>query len=192
MLISAAIEIMKERNSIHFSVRDVTDRAGVNSSLVRYHFGSKEGLEISAFETSVASSLVRIADICGSSNSPVEKLSSYIELVIAYSKANPYAHQLLTSVIADLCPDHSQRIFSNSLEFMIVSLGDIINEGVRAGVFTKTDSRLLFFSLCGACVNLFASTSLHKHVFGPDELPEKIFAAHSEQLKSILLRGLSV
>ena len=56
-LIAAAREIMTERNAVEFSLQDVAARSGLNSALVKYHFGNKDGLLLAILERDAEISL---------------------------------------------------------------------------------------------------------------------------------------
>ncbi len=43
-LLVAAGDLMIERNSTDISLSDIAEKSGVNSALVKYHFGNKDGL----------------------------------------------------------------------------------------------------------------------------------------------------
>ncbi len=43
-LLDAASAHMVERDTVDISVADIADRAGLNTQLIRYYFGSKEGM----------------------------------------------------------------------------------------------------------------------------------------------------
>jgi AcrR family transcriptional regulator len=51
MLLQAAIQVIAQKGFEGATVKDVADQAGVNVSLVSYHFGGKEGLYKTCLET---------------------------------------------------------------------------------------------------------------------------------------------
>ncbi|MFX8620540.1 TetR family transcriptional regulator, partial [Acinetobacter baumannii] len=56
-LLAAASSLMIERGSTEISLGDISERSGVNSALVKYHFGNKTGLLIALLERDAQSAM---------------------------------------------------------------------------------------------------------------------------------------
>jgi AcrR family transcriptional regulator len=67
----AAIDLFAERGIATATIRDIAERAGVSSGLLRHHFGSKEGLRDACDEYAMAK-MTEIRDRIMGPNAPID------------------------------------------------------------------------------------------------------------------------
>jgi TetR/AcrR family transcriptional regulator, regulator of cefoperazone and chloramphenicol sensitivity len=103
-LLEAAVEVFGAHGFEGASVRDITDRAGVNLAAPNYYFGGKEGLYIEA---------VKYAHSCSTSGEmqrefppgmhPADKLNLFVRGMVAgmFAPASPAAMKLVMREMAD-------------------------------------------------------------------------------------------
>src|SRR5436309_8708150 len=94
-LVIAASELMIERHSIEFSLSDLSQRSGVNSALVKYHFGNKEGLLLALAENVAAVQLENLDYLLRQPITPGAKLKLHIGGIINAYYRYPYINRLL-------------------------------------------------------------------------------------------------
>ncbi|MGE0830415.1 MAG: TetR family transcriptional regulator [Hyphomonadaceae bacterium] len=189
-LLEAASAIMREEDVIDAPVREIADRAGVNSALVRYYFGSKDGLRLAVFERDAAASMARHAVIMKSKLAPVQKLSALIREVISYNSEFPSGQRLATSIIRDADPSHAVQLFDDIAGPLFRHVEEVLTEGVATGVFRPVDPRHLYFAIVGACGLIFSSRPA-LHLFFEEKIDcEALRDAHAEAVASIILDGI--
>ena len=81
-LIAAAREIMVERNAVEFSLQDVAARSGLNSALVKYHFGNKDGLLLAILERDAELSLKQFDRLVARDMPATDKLRTHMSGII--------------------------------------------------------------------------------------------------------------
>ena len=81
-LIAAAREIMIERNAVDFSLQEVASRSGLNSALVKYHFGNKDGLLLAMLEQDAGQAVAQMRRLASLDISATAKLEAHVKGVI--------------------------------------------------------------------------------------------------------------
>src|SRR5438045_7015888 len=77
-LLRAASELMIERKSIEVSLSDIAQKSGVNSALVKYHFGNKDGLLLALLARDAATDLANLDYLMAQRISPTAKMRLHI------------------------------------------------------------------------------------------------------------------
>src|SRR5947209_5526026 len=109
-LILAASELMIERHSIEFSLSELSQRSGVNSALVKYHFGNKEGLLLALAENVAAVQLENLDYLLRQPITPVAKLRLHIGGIINAYYRYPYINRLLHFLLHESSPQAASAV----------------------------------------------------------------------------------
>src|SRR3982750_4114221 len=81
-LLVAASELMIERNSIEVSLSEIAQKSGINSALVKYHFGNKDGLLLALLARDAATEVKHLEYLLAQPITPVAKLKLHIAGII--------------------------------------------------------------------------------------------------------------
>jgi AcrR family transcriptional regulator len=159
------------------SVRDIAEAAGVNSAMISYYFGSKEGLIKALFEERTNDIALQVESLMrDSSLTPWGKvevlIDSYIERIAAkvqFHKIMLYEQMLekntfLTALLTELKLRNAEKI--NAL----------LKEGQDAGDFKKDiDVPLLMHTLFGTVTTCYFSREYYREAAGLQGLDEVAF-----------------
>ena len=148
---------MSERHSIEVSLSEIAAHSGLNSALVKYYFGNKDGLLLALVEREAAAALRDLRLLLDLDLSPTEKLKKHIAAIINNFFRRPYLNRLLHSFLGERpsrtkCAAHVRRIFVKPL---LELQSELLAQGVKAGEFKPIDPVLFYVSLLGACDHLF-------------------------------------
>ncbi len=94
-LLVAAGDLMIERNSTDISLSDIAEKSGVNSALVKYHFGNKDGLLLALLARDAGAEMANLAFVLDQPISPTEKLKRHIAGIINAYYRFPYLNRLI-------------------------------------------------------------------------------------------------
>src|ERR1044072_8925179 len=94
-LLIAASELMIERNSIDVSLSDIAQKSGVNSALVKYHFGNKAGLLLALLARDAATEVTHLEYLLAQPITPTAKLKLHIAGIIKAYFQFPYMNRLI-------------------------------------------------------------------------------------------------
>jgi AcrR family transcriptional regulator len=139
-IIRSAYRTMAKRGSHRMSIQEIADEAGVSKALVLYHFGTKDALLLAAMKWAVERTAARIRDGVASGGTPEEQIGALVDAIFIDPEANRDFYLFYLDLI-----DHAGRIPSFSeLPVMLVEIinglyGDLIDDGVRKGVFDVPD-----------------------------------------------------
>lgn len=148
-LLLAATPLFAQKGFSAVSIRELSEAAGVNSALISYHFGSKEGLYEAVLESHF-SRIIEAIDVAKKLNLvPEERIRYYAKAVNLLHKQYPYMIRLLHTELTNptSCFETVIKKYINQVYlFLYQSFAD----GVESGYFSPAlDPAYAAISLAG-------------------------------------------
>ncbi|WP_425059934.1 HTH-type transcriptional regulator BetI [Sporomusa carbonis] len=186
-LIEAATSLFAKRGFTAVSIRELAETAGVNSALISYHFGGKEGL----YEAVLEANFSRIAEAISAAEkmqlTPEARIRYYTKAVNVLHKQNPFLIRLLHTELTNptACFETViKKYLSQAYSFIYKSFA----EGVASGYFSPTlDPAYAAISLAGIMNFYFIAKPLAQN-FLP--AAEDLDESYLNQALSIYLNGV--
>ncbi len=189
-LLVAASELMIERNSIEVSLSDIAQKSGVNSALVKYHFGNKDGLLLALLARDAATEVAHLEYLLAQPIKPTAKLKLHIAGIIRAYRQFPYMNRL----IHYLLHESSAAAADEVSKFFVAPLLDfqrrLLAEGVKAGEFRDVDPVLFYTSLIGACDHLFFGRHAMSRVTGVGPVTDKVCRDYTAHMEALIFGGM--
>ena len=191
-LIEAASQIMREGDTIDLSLSELSLRAGLNSALVKYYFGNKNGLMLALLDRDMGNIVFSLGALLAKDIPPEDKLRIHIGAVIDTYFAFPYLNRLLMRMVRDSAPVEAARIADLYLKPISKVYDALIAEGVKAGKFRKLDPQFFYFTVTGAADRFYSSRLVLRHCYNQDDFNENMRDAYREHSIDLIMRGLLV
>ncbi len=192
LLLDATDALLSERTTLDVSLSEIANRSGLNSALIKYYFGNKEGLLVSLLERHAEQQMGALKHLVRMKISADEKLRIHISGIINAYYRSPYLNRLIHHIIELGQPESSKRVIDIFVKPMLSAYEEIIAQGVRDGIFMDVDPRLLYYSLVGACEHIFLSANLFARVLHERVLNEDVKQRYIAHVRDLLLRGLMI
>jgi AcrR family transcriptional regulator len=191
-LLVAASELMIERSSIEVSLSDIAQKSGVNSALVKYHFGNKDGLLLALLARDAATEVAHLEYLLAQPISPTAKLKLHIGGIIRAYHRFPYMnrliHYLLHESSAEAADEVSQFFVAPLLDFQ----RRLLEAGVAACEFRKVDPVLFYTSLIGACDHLFFGRHAMSRVTGVGPVTDEVCRDYIAHMEALVCGGILI
>lgn len=191
-LLDTASQIMRDGDTLDLSLSELSLRSGLNSALVKYYFGNKQGLMLGLLERDMRNIVRSIDTLMSKEISAEEKLRIYVAAVIRTYYKYPYLNRLLMRMVRDLDLETSRKIADNYLLPITEAYEQLLDEGVRTGQFRKIDPQYFHFAVTGAADRFFAAKLVLQHCYNNGELTEKMCNAYAEHTLDIILHGIAL
>jgi TetR/AcrR family transcriptional regulator len=189
-LLEAASQIMREGDTIDLSLSELSLRAGLNSALVKYYFGNKNGLMLALLDRDMGNIVVELGALIAKDMPPEEKLRRHISGVIDTYYNFPYLNRLMMRMVRDSSPLEAARIAERYLKPISGAYEKLIAEGVKAGKFRKVDPQLFYFSVTGAADRFFAARLVLRHCYDQADITPEMRDAYREHTIQLIMKGL--
>ena len=191
-LLDTASRLMSDRHSIDVSLSEIASHSGLNSALVKYYFGNKDGLLLALVEREAVAALQRLGELLQTNLSATEKLRRHIAGVINSFFRRPYLNRLLHSLLDERNSEsrsarHVNRIFVKPL---LELQRRLLEQGVESGEFRPIDPVLFYVSVLGACDHLFNARYALRSAFGGSGVTDSVREKYVEHVCDIFLCGL--
>ncbi|MBN1332764.1 MAG: TetR/AcrR family transcriptional regulator [Synergistales bacterium] len=187
-IIDTAKCLFAEKGFYGVSVRDITGTAGVNTSMVSYYFGGKEGLYEAIFEMEFMPLLDFLArkDLLAGMD-PRERIVFLAEKVVEMHTLHPELAKLLHHEIFTPTRMYSEKIISG-ITLLAGAFRSSFQEGIEKGQFrSDLETFEMSYALASMVNYQFIFSDLISSIMKNLEVPR----IRTENLISILFEGIN-
>ncbi|WP_408591111.1 TetR family transcriptional regulator [Novosphingobium sp.] len=190
-LLDAASALMRELDTVEIGIVDIATRAGVNHAMIRYFFGSKEGLLFALLDRDVYRRIHQLERLFALEVTPTERMRIHLRGILDTYYQIPYLNRLIQVMVREAGPDRVRHIAEELLQPIANAQARIIDAGVAAGEFRAVDPKLFYFNTVGAADGLYSNRFTLSAVFGgkPFADPE-LHERYRDHTVDTLMRGL--
>lgn len=190
-LLAATRQLMIQHGTVDISISTITDKAQVNSALVRYYFGNKEGLLYALLQTDVSTVLEDMQALVKSTKwSPPEKLAIHLRATISTLYDAFYINRLLQSLVRDASPSRLNQIDEEIVRPVIATHGEILRQGIVDGYYYQVDPVVFYYMVLGVGDSLNASRQTRQRAADGSTRDDEIHSRHIDESVAILMRGV--
>ncbi len=182
--------MMIERGSIEVSLSEIAQRSQLNSALVKYYFGSKNGMMMAVLEDVLGRALEQMAGLLSMQLNPVDKLKLHIKGIITIYFRYPFINRLIHALFQE--PELAKQVAERINKPLANTQKQLLEQGVRDGVFRPIDPMLFYFIVLGACDHLFFGQQILLHAFGVQRIDDELRRSYTNTLLDLILGGILV
>jgi len=186
-LLQSAIPLFADYGFDKVSIRQLAKAAGVNSALISYYFGSKQGLYQAVINKQLSGLMAFTAKTSQTALDPAAVFRLYAATMLELHTKNPYFIKLCyrefitPSVILD---DFAQ----NHLKFVFLTLSAALRQGIKSGQFKPDLDINSAVLLWAGMVNFyFFSQPIRSRVLAEKEISAQNYM---DQTITIFLAGI--
>lgn len=188
-IIDAAEQEFANRGYEGASTREIARRAGVQHTMISYHFSGKDGLWQAVFDR-VSGEFTRLQrerleGLRGVDNKT--KLRLLLEEFIRYSADNLNLHKLMTLAATESSP-RLDNIVSTYIADYFKLISDLIGDVQKDGHFVEGDPNHLHYLFIGAATRIFMQSHEVARVIGRSPLEAAFVDMHVEKCLSLFFR----
>lgn len=189
-LLQAAAALMSERGSIEVSLSEIAQKSGLNSALVKYYFGSKNGLMMELVKEILGRALVQMGELLEMELDPVEKLKLHIKGIITVYFRYPFVNRLIHAMFQT--PETAKEVAETISKPLAETQRRLLEEAVAQGQIREIDPMLFYFIVLGACDHIFFGQHILHHCFGVEEIDDDLRRRYTDTLLDMVLIGLLI
>jgi len=191
LLLDTTAAILSERSDLEVSFRNIAKRSGLNSALIKYYFGNKEGLLVALLERDASLEMGALKRLVNLPLPADRKLCIHITGVVNAFFRSPYLNRLIHYMIGNGSARSSNLVKKIYIDPMVEAYGQIVAQGVEEGVFRQVNAKFLYFSLVGSCEYIFTSINIIAQMFKEAKITESLKQRYIDHLIELTLRGMS-
>lgn len=153
-LVEAATPLFAWKGFTGVSIRELAKAADVNSALISYHFGGKEGLYAAVLHAHLAHLLSAIEQVSRATADPEERIRLFIKTVSAIHKERPFLLRLLQGELINpsVC---FEKVLVTYFKKLITFLPATVAEGKDQGKFAQDIHPLYASVALASMVNFY-------------------------------------
>ena len=136
-LLAAATRLFAEKGFAGVSIRQLAEAAGVNSAMISYYYGGKEGLYEAVLTTQYERLLTKFEAIAALEAPVKEKIRQYAEVIrLNHTAEQPLMARLIQGELTSptACMEKVVRNYTSRIARIV---SGIVQQGVEAGEFRQ-------------------------------------------------------
>lgn len=190
-LLDAASALMREQDTVEIGILDIAARANVNHGMIRYYFGSKEGMLLALLDRDVMHAIRQLDALFRLDVTPTERMRIHLNGIVDTYYRIPYLNRLIQAMVRDATPERVHHIAEELLKPIASAQQRIIEEGIAKGEFRAVDPKLFYFNTIGAADGLYSNRFTLSAVFGGiPNADEALHGRYRLQTVQTLMAGL--
>ena len=187
-ILDAAEEEFAQNGLLGARTEAIAARTGVTKTMIFYYFKSKEALYEAVLERTFGDRIKAAQQINVEVNEPKEALMQLIEGFLHNAGSNP-------NIPAILFYEAMQNKGKYYKQIGVVSvygvLAEVLERGVRSGVFRTLDSHHAAVNIIGMCAFYFCAHENIKHFWpGKEMLGTEMVAQHKSEVLKMVMAGV--
>lgn len=188
-LIEATATVLTNRDTLDFSIAEVSREAGLNHGLVQYYFSGKEGLLLALLRRDADAALGSLARLVALDLPPLKKIELHIGGIVRTYFRRPYINSLI-NMLQSSSAENAEQLAIFFVRPLYLLQKQMLEEAQAAGEIGEVDPIFFYFSLIGACDQIFKSRRLLPFAFDLDAIDNALMRGYSEYLTVQILDGL--
>jgi len=161
-ILDAAMEVFAEVGYEGARVDEIAKRAGVNKAMIYYRIGDKKTLHEDVIRDVFGDIVERISENIKDEVSPEEKLKTYIANLATTMSQHPSFPRIMMREVASGWVHFSEGV-AKDIASILVIVRDIIDEGVKKGVFIDMNPLVVHLMTIGTMLLFNLSTPMRKN-----------------------------
>jgi TetR/AcrR family transcriptional regulator len=192
-IVAAAAREFAARGYAGASVDRIARAARLNKAMIYYHFPGKAALYREILNDMLSAVRAGVAEVAASGATPQDKIRRYVAAIAAEAEARPHFPPIWLREIAE-GGAHIDAATIRDVRGVLVALGRIVDEGVRAGRFHAVDPLLLHGGIIAPLMFFFATARVRRRLgrggpAGAAGIQAADVIAHIQQLALAQLEG---
>lgn len=183
-LMDAAFELLKEKSYRSITIREIAAKADMQSAMISYYFGDKEGLFIALLETLAEQQFEQFQQVRNHEN-PIKE---FIDIAVDYFANNTAVTRLIVDEVLHENSTLSERFIESFPKRMAVLLPQLIEKQQHIGrCRAGANSKWLAFSLMTLIVMPFIGQSVRQKAWAisDQEVSSQAWSEHIYQLFTV-------
>ena len=189
-LLAAASAILASRNAVDISLSEIAEVSGLNSALIKYYFGGKNGLLVALARRDAGRSIEQLESLLAMDISAIDKMKYHVAGVITTYSRVPYLNRLIHYLIRQGDDKQSALVVDFLIKPLVAAEQSILRQGVAEGVFREVDLLHFYFAVVGACDQFFAGRASMQAVFGYEAPTDQLVEGYIKTVQEMALRFL--
>jgi AcrR family transcriptional regulator len=190
-IIAATRELLKLKPPSALSRIEIARFAGIDSSLIRYYFGTKDAL-LTAVAAEISTEMHgRIRKAIAKGRTSREQLSNRIQAFLAMHAENPHLNQLMLRYMVASTTGEAVRARSHMVSDSVATLKTILDSGERRGELKSCDAKLLHIALIGMCDFFFTGAPILQEIYGKRASDPQLVKNYGAFISKLVMEGLA-
>jgi len=188
-ILELTAEFLKTHPVSELSTVNIAKVAGVDPALVRYYFGSKNGLLAELISKSTGERTALSLRYLSDAGTVDKKLKQRVRSVLQANVDSPYYHEVMVARIFNAEDDAARAILNDLAQRGLYLAEKFMADGERSGELRAVDPAFFHMLVVGACSFFVTGRPLQEAMRGR-KVNDRTLDAFAEFFVDVVLNGL--